>query len=92
MSGSKHAHAKKNRSVGNVSKIVAPRQAEPADEMLPVRAVATIDIDEQDIVIPGDKLEAESPVLAPEEDELAVSDEAGLDEEEVNPFEDKWEV
>ena len=79
-------HPKKGHQVKSSSKVSIP-----AVDPLIARAIGTIELDEPDMIIPGDKIEPESTPANPEEEETA-SEEVSLDDEELNPFEDKWEV
>ncbi|MEI8327897.1 MAG: hypothetical protein WCG02_02060 [Candidatus Taylorbacteria bacterium] len=96
-------HTKSTRSA--VRPVVRPNKkvkqpakpvSEDADELaaLPVaniRKAPEIDIHDDVIGIIEEKPEVD-PLLAEEDSEDGAGEEATLDEEEINPFGDKWEV
>mgnify|MGYP001554678936 CR=1 FL=1 len=72
----------------NTKKASATRTAAPEEEVKPLKPIV---IDEDEALPVPEKLEEVSPFgEVPQEDDP--EDDAGLDEEELNPFGDKWEV
>ncbi len=54
-----------------------------------IKKVIEVELGDE-IVAPLEKLDDDAPVVSEDGEELS-TDELGLDEEEINPFGDKWE-
>jgi hypothetical protein len=80
--------------VGRSSPKTAPKTSLDQEEIavpIPSKIKAPLDLDETEaLVIPEEKVE-EDPLAAESESEEVGLDEAGM-EEEIDPFNDKWEV
>jgi hypothetical protein len=78
-------------------KKIPPAQAENDEEQEgPIALTSTknkkpIEIEEPEAILPVDEKVADEDSPAVTEDEESVSEEVALDDEEVNPFGDKWE-
>ena len=79
---------KKTKLVSKVSDEEVDEVVAPASK---ISKVVEVDIQDDVIGIVEEKPEAD-PLLAEEDVEDAASEESALDDEEINPFGDKWEV
>ncbi|GEM_PF-3174939 len=70
-----------------------PEQIDPEETLvaIPLKSKIPLEIEETDVVVGLDeKPEEEAPVVEEESEELGLDD-AGM-EEEIDPFNDKWEA
>ncbi|MEI6304483.1 MAG: hypothetical protein WCP09_00485 [Candidatus Taylorbacteria bacterium] len=77
------------------TKPIAKDPNEEGDEVVaPVQKISkVVEVDIQDDVIGTVEEKPEvDPLLSEDESEDSSSEESGLDDEEINPFGDKWEI
>ena len=89
-----HNRATKTKQKSKLAeKKPADETEEHEEEGASAKTPKIVEIDEPEPVIGAveEKLEDEAPVVT-EDDELLSSDDAGLDDEEVDPFGDKYEI
>ncbi|GEM_PF-1476481 len=98
-----NAYASKKRTPGKIkikNKAPAPVAETPTDEeealspaLLKTKKAIEFELPEPIIAATEDKLEDDQVAVAGEEDSEEIgAEEATLDEEELNPFGDKWEL
>ncbi len=89
-----HNRATKTKQKGKaVEKKRVDHTEEHEEEELPAKAPKIIEIDEPEPVVGAveEKTDDDLPVVTDDEDSLG-SEEVGLDDEEVDPFGDKYEI
>lgn len=73
-----------------MAKKINAKKTGDAEEVLPVKIKKDFDLDSHESLIP-DKIVEDPEVLEETEESAELGDEMELDEEELNPFKDKWE-
>jgi len=92
MPHTKTTHSKSSKKVSAQSRTKAKNDIDEATPVVALNDKKPFDIEDDAVAVPVDKLEeTDSPEPSGEEEDAA-EEEAGLDEEELNPFGDKWEV
>lgn len=87
-------HTKQSRSIKKTKPITKDQTEETEEVVAPVSKISkAVEVDIQDDVIGIVEEKPEiDPLLADDESDDSATEEAGLDDEEINPFGDKWEI
>ncbi len=74
---------------------IEPQEEETTDSdvasFLSKKSRKEIDIEDDEVIAPVDKLDEAVALVDPAVEEEVAEEEIGLDDEEINPFGDKWE-
>ena len=82
---------KKNKPAKPVNEIDTEADETEAAPIENIKKIKEVDITEDVIGVVEEKAEVD-PLMGDEESEDSIGEDSGLDEEEIDPFGDKWEV